>query len=254
MFWIGLTSCSLLWQNKDAKTQEKNTLDTQTGVLGSWVQTIKESVNTKNNEDINQSKEGVNSWSGKDTLLKWDIVWSKNEHAYSIESLDKITSHEEIKLINPIMDQEFPGDNTPEYTEFQKNQLKLGLLISQIQDPEYIKLRNQQKDIREWKAIWTQKVSKADAQLEEAMKHIEEVSSKWETMKLLVRKRAQAMAEFQASDAYMQYIKENKDRLASITESMEHYYTPEIQELQKKINQYMNSHTWVMLQIAKVKR
>lgn len=246
-----LTSCSLLWGKQDVQnTEEKIKIQNETEGILTWIQ-YAEKITTRNTEEV--GKPGISSWvlyiipeTNNSTWWVDNTGWEWI-HSVTFESLDKVSSHEEFIRINPLMVSEFPGNNTSEYLEFQKDQMKLWLLISQIQDQKYIKLREEQKEIQEGKEIWTTKVKKADAQLQDALKHAEEVS--FETMRLLSTKRAQAISEFQTSMEYMWYIEKNRDKLSSISESMVQYYTPEIIALQEKIKTYISANAWVMAKI-----
>lgn len=172
--------------------------------------------------------------------------WEIKDIEYTISWIDSIKTNSDLEKINPLIISDFKF-NSEEFLNFNKNQMKLWLLISEIKDEEYLKLKNEQILINEAREIWTDDIKKIDEELKSILLNNDNISSKWNIIRVISNKKSIAIKEFQKSEEYKNYIISKKDRLTEIDILLSNYYSLEILDLKNKIDNFILSNTWSVI-------
>lgn len=172
--------------------------------------------------------------------------WEIKDIEYTISWIDSIKDNSDLEKINPLIISDFKF-NSEEFLDFNKNQMKLWLLISEIKDEEYLKLKNEQILINEAREIWTDDIKKIDEEFKYILFNKDNISSKWNIIRVISNKRSIAIKEFQNTEEYKNYINKKTDRLNEIKTLLNTYYSPEIIELQNKIDNFILSNTGAII-------
>lgn len=152
----------------------------------------------------------------------------------SVESIKNITSLDDLKVINPLLAKDSKNTH-PKFIELQKASMTLGLLLSQLKSPEYIKLYTEQNEIYQGKAIWTDEIKKTHEAFLSTLKNPPKSVEDSKLINAASLKNIQAIQEFQLKKEYQDYIREKQNRLNELNDAIKKLYTPEMTELQAKM-------------------
>lgn len=168
----------------------------------------------------------------------------------SVESIKNITSLEDLKAINPLLAND-PKNNHPKFIELQKASMTLGILLSQLKSPEYIKLFTEQNEIYQGKAIWTDEIKKTHEAFLSTLKNPPKSAEDSKLLNAASLKNIEAIQAFQLKKEYQDYLRENQKKLNEINDAIKKFYTPEMIELQDKM-QKLSTEVYPV-QISEVK-
>lgn len=162
----------------------------------------------------------------------------------TVESIKTITSLEDLKKINPLLANDSKNIH-PKFIELQKANMTLGILLSQLKNPEYIKLSTEQNEIYQGKAIWTEEIKKTHESFLNALKNPPKSAEDSKLINAISLKNIQAIQEFQLKKEYQDYISTNQKKLSELNDAIKKLYTPEMTELQEKI-QKLNAEVYAV--------
>lgn len=115
--------------------------------------------------------------------------------------------------------------------------MTFGVLLSQIKNPEYLKLLEEKNDILLGKEMWNKEAKSANEAFMIALKQQAETPEEVEAIQAISLKNTQAMQKIQSDPKYQDYIKSNQEKIAQLDAAIQKLYTPEIIAVQNKIKE-----------------
>lgn len=158
----------------------------------------------------------------------------------SVESIKQVTTLSELKLLNPML-ADSSWTHEQQFIELQKYRMIFGILLNQIKDPEFLKIRTEENDIILWKEIWPQDLKDIDQEFENII--LQSSYSWWNASIInnIAKRRMDTMTEFQSSQKYKDYIQLNQEKIHTMNTSMKKFWTSEMLETDKKIQDMENN-------------
>ncbi|MBP9779983.1 hypothetical protein KBD33_05180 [Candidatus Gracilibacteria bacterium] len=173
---------------------------------------------------------GIKQSSGAIAMKRGEVISGTLEKVRDISTLD------DLKGQFPALS-EIPGSDHPQFVELQKSQIALGLLLSSIDNKEYISLRDELSDIYTCKDIWTDEMKSMEIEFREAIKNPRKTNTGGQDdFKMLLDKRNKLMQEFLVSAKCRDSLQLKNSRIEELNSAMKIYYTPEMLELQKQVD------------------